>query len=113
MNNAENSNASENSWLDRTLPKEAQLSILLVFKVALLIFYHKHVEVSGYLGMFPNFLDATSNGLLVLPYLALPFIIATMVHLLGRIAVNALLIFAIGVNIFAICRIVKSKTKLG
>ncbi len=30
---------SENSWLDRTIPKEAQLSILLVFKVALLIFF--------------------------------------------------------------------------
>ena len=108
MNNAENSNASENSWLDRTLPKEFQLSILLVFKVALLIFYHKHVELSGYPGMFQSFLDATAIMPIVLPYL-----VAILVHVLGRIAVNALLIFAIVVNVLAICRIVKSKTKLG
>ena len=107
MNNEEKSNASENSWLDRTLPKEVQLSILLVFKVALLIFYHKHVELSGYPDMFQSFLDPAPNV-----QLGLLYIIAILVHLLGRIAVNALLIFAIVVNAFAICRIVKSKTKL-
>ena len=105
MNNVEKSNASENSWLDRTLPKEAQLSILLVFKVALLIFYHKHVELSGYPDMFGSFLDATPTMLIAMPHL-----IGVVVHLLGQIAVNALLIFAICFNAFAICRIVKSKT---
>ena len=94
---------SENSWLDRTIPKEVQLSILLVFKVALLIFYHKHVELSGYPDMFQGFLVTTPNTLLAMLHL-----IAIMVHVLGRIAVNALLILAIVVNVFTICRIVKS-----
>ena len=91
-------NASENSWLDRTIPKEAQLSILLVFKVALLIFFYNYVE-------FPDYsLDSTQN----MPYVpVLGMFIHSVVMTVVMTTVNLFLIIAIVVNVLAICRIVK------
>ena len=98
MNNSEKSNASENSWLDRTIPKEAQLSILLVFKVALLIFFYNYVE-------FRDFsLDSTQNMAFVT---VLGMFIHSVVMTVVMTTVNLFLIIAIVVNVRAICRIVK------
>ena len=102
-------NASENSWLDTKIPKEAQLSILLVFKVVLLIFYHKHVgtQISYYSDISLD-LDSMQGGLFIFYVIEMFIRFGVMIIHFGVMSsVYLFLILAISVNVFAICRIVK------
>ncbi len=84
--------SNESGWIAKHIPEDIRLSVFLIFKVALLIFHHNHVNLTDYSDKF-NDLNIT---------LKIMYSIEMAVHLLITIAVNIILVIAIWSSVSAL-----------